>query len=110
MLPIAFIGNLGPMEMMLVAGIALLLFGKNLPKVARDAGKAIVEFKKGMSGIEVSVDDAVYNKHDSSNSSRPAPPDEPVESTAPKFEPPTSEPTTEHVASESQAVPREAVT
>lgn len=93
MLPIAFIGNLGPMEMLLVAGIALLLFGKNLPKVARDAGKAIVEFKKGMAGIEHSVDDAVYNRHDSSNVSRPAPLDEPVESTAPKFEPPTSEPT-----------------
>jgi sec-independent protein translocase protein TatA len=92
MLPIAFIGNLGPMEMLLVAGIALLLFGKNLPKVARDAGKAIVEFKKGMAGIEHSVDDAVYNKQDSSNATRPAPQDEPVESTAPKFEPPTSEP------------------
>ena len=93
MLPIAFIGNLGPFEMLLVAGIALLLFGKNLPKVARDAGKAIVEFKKGMAGIEHSVDDAVYAKPDSSNASRPAPPDEKVESAAPKFEPPTSEPT-----------------
>jgi sec-independent protein translocase protein TatA len=94
MLPIAFIGNLGPFEMLLVAGIALLLFGKNLPKVARDAGKAIVEFKRGMAGIEHSVDDAVYSKPESSNSSRPAPPEEKVESTAPKFEPPTSEPTT----------------
>jgi sec-independent protein translocase protein TatA len=93
MLPIGFIGNLGPFEMLLVAGIALLLFGKNLPKVARDAGKAIVEFKKGMAGIEHSVDDAVYSRADSSNASRPAPPDEKVESVAPKFEPPTSEPT-----------------
>lgn len=93
MLPIAFIGNLGPFEMLLVAGIALLLFGKNLPKVARDAGKAIVEFKKGMAGIEHSVDEAVYSRPDSSNSSRPAPPEEKVEATAPKFEPPTSEPT-----------------
>ena len=93
MLPIAFIGNLGPFEMLLVAGIALLLFGKNLPKVARDAGKAIVEFKKGMAGIEHSVDDAVYSKQESSNASRPAPVDEKVESSAPKFEPPTSEPT-----------------
>ena len=94
MLPIAFIGNLGPFEMMLVAGIALLLFGKNLPKVARDAGKAIVEFKKGMSGIETAVDDAVYAKPESSNASRPAPIEEKVESTAPKFEPPTTAPTT----------------
>lgn len=96
MLPVAFIGNLGPMEMLLVAGIALLLFGKNLPKVARDAGKALTEFKKGMSGIEHSVNDAVYSNNDSttsSSASRPVPEDEPVESTAPKFEPPTSEPT-----------------
>jgi len=94
MLPIAFIGNLGPFEMLLVAGIALLLFGKNLPKVARDAGKAIVEFKKGMAGIEHSVDEAVYSsKSESSNTARPAPPEERVEVTAPKFEPPTSEPT-----------------
>ena len=93
MLPIAFIGNLGPFEMLLVAGIALLLFGKNLPKVARDAGKAIVEFKKGMSGIEHAVDDAVYAKPESSNASRPVPQEESVESSAPKFEPPTSEPT-----------------
>jgi len=93
MLPIAFIGNLGPFEMLLVAGIALLLFGKNLPKVARDAGKAIVEFKKGMSGIESTIDDAVYAKSESSNASRPAPVEEKVESTAPRFEPPTSEPT-----------------
>lgn len=95
MLPVAFIGNLGPFEMLLVAGIALLLFGKNLPKVARDAGKAIVEFKKGMAGIEHAVDDAVYTKPDtSSNASRPTPPDDKVETSAPKFEPPTSEPTT----------------
>ncbi|MBS0204453.1 MAG: twin-arginine translocase TatA/TatE family subunit [Planctomycetes bacterium] len=93
MLPIAFIGNLGPFEMLLVAGIALLLFGKNLPKVARDAGKAIVEFKKGMAGIEHSVDEAVYAKPESSNAARPTPVEETIESSAPKFEPPTSEPT-----------------
>ncbi len=92
MLPIAFIGNLGPVEMLLVGGIALLLFGKNLPKVARDAGKAIVEFKKGMSGIESTIDDAVYAKPESSNATRPTPVEEKVEATAPKFEPPTSEP------------------
>lgn len=93
MLPIAFIGNLGPFEMLLVAGIALLLFGKNLPKVARDAGKAIVEFKKGMAGIETSVEEAVYAKPESSNATRPTPVEETIESTAPKFEPPKSEPT-----------------
>lgn len=40
--------GLGPMEMMIVAGIALLLFGKRLPAVARSLGQGIVEFKKGL--------------------------------------------------------------
>ena len=39
--------NLGPMEMLIVMGIAVLLFGKRLPEVGRSLGKGIVEFKKG---------------------------------------------------------------
>ncbi len=42
----------GPMEMIIIAGIALMLFGKRLPEVARSLGKGIVEFKKGVRGIE----------------------------------------------------------
>jgi sec-independent protein translocase protein TatA len=84
--------NLGPMEMMLVAGIALLLFGKNLPKVARDIGKSITEFKRGINQIEDEVHHASYSQPESSNASRPAPPEDKPETTAPKFEPPTSPP------------------
>ena len=51
----AFMG-IGPMEMMIVGGIALLLFGKRLPEVARSLGKGIVEFKKGVNGIEDTED------------------------------------------------------
>ena len=40
MLPIAFIGSLGPAEMLFVGIIALLLFGKKLPEVARSMGKS----------------------------------------------------------------------
>jgi sec-independent protein translocase protein TatA len=43
--------NLGPMEMLIVMGIAVLLFGKRLPEVGRSLGKGIVEFKKGLSGV-----------------------------------------------------------
>lgn len=32
--------------------IALLLFGKRLPEVGRSLGKGIVEFKKGLAGVE----------------------------------------------------------
>lgn len=91
-------GPLGMPEMIVLGIIALLLFGKNLPDVARSLGKGVTEFKKGLRGIEDDVDTGVYNRHgssssESSNSSRPAPVDEQVETTAPKFEPPKSEPT-----------------
>ena len=41
-----------PMTMLIVGGIALLLFGNRLPSVARSFGKSVVEFKKGMKEIE----------------------------------------------------------
>ena len=44
--------NLGPMEMIIVMGVAVLLFGKRLPEVGRSLGKGIVEFKKGLRGFE----------------------------------------------------------
>jgi sec-independent protein translocase protein TatA len=82
----------GPFEMVVFGVIALLLFGKRLPEVARSLGKGIVEFKKGLRGIEEDVDKATYAHAESTSSSRPAPPEERSEVTAPKFEPPTSEP------------------
>lgn len=48
----------GPMEMVIIAAIALLLFGNRLPSVMRSLGRGIVEFKKGVQGIEEEVDDA----------------------------------------------------
>ena len=45
----------GPFELLIVAFIILLLFGKRLPSVMGSLGKSIVEFKKGVSGIEDEV-------------------------------------------------------
>ncbi len=56
--------NVGPLEMMMLLGIAVLLFGKRLPEVGRSLGKGIIEFKKGLSGA---VDDL-----DISGTGRPA--------------------------------------
>ena len=77
----------GPTEMIIIGIIALLLFGKRLPEVARSLGKGIVEFKKGVRGIEDDVDQSTYSSS-SPSSSRPVPQDDNESLTAPKFEPP----------------------
>jgi sec-independent protein translocase protein TatA len=96
----AFIQNLGPTEMLVVMGIAVLLFGKRLPEVGRSLGKGIVEFKKGLNGITDELDltatsttsahrydDIARSPSTSSNSSSYY-----NEASVPKFEPPAPEP------------------
>lgn len=51
-------GMPGPLEMMIVAAIILLLFGNRLPSVMRSLGRGVVEFKKGIQGIEDEVEKA----------------------------------------------------
>src|SRR5579871_3899018 len=41
----------GP-HMLILLVIGLLIFGKRLPEVGRSLGKGIVEFKKGLKGVE----------------------------------------------------------
>ena len=65
----SFFGAPGPMELLIIGGIALLLFGNRLPSVMRSLGQGIVEFKKGVQGIEEDVDKAV-----SQNSAEQKPP------------------------------------
>ena len=48
----------GPQELMVVGLIALLLFGKRLPEVARNLGKGFSEFKKGMNSFQDEVRNA----------------------------------------------------
>ena len=44
-------GMPGPMELVIIAVIAVLLFGSRLPQVARSIGSAIPEFRKGLQGV-----------------------------------------------------------
>jgi len=79
----------GPMEMLVIAAIAVLLFGKRLPEVGRSLGKGIVEFKKGIRGIEDEVESASsYSAAETTAEDV----DDHDEATAPKFEPPAGEP------------------
>lgn len=45
----------GPLEIVLIAMAALLLFGKRLPELAKSLGKGVTEFKKGLSDVEDEV-------------------------------------------------------
>lgn len=49
-LPLAFFSMPGGIEWIIIGLVALLLFGKRLPGVARALGQALHEFKSGLSG------------------------------------------------------------
>ena len=45
-------GMPGGIEWIVILIVALLIFGKRLPEVMKSMGKGIVEFKKGIKGVE----------------------------------------------------------
>lgn len=57
-LMLGFLGMPGHMELLIIAGIVLLLFGNRLPGVMRNLGRGVVEFKKGIHGVEEDLDQA----------------------------------------------------
>lgn len=53
---IMFTGMPGPVELIVLALIVLLLFGKRLPSTMRSLGQSIVEFKRGVKGIDNDIE------------------------------------------------------
>lgn len=49
-------GMPGGMEWIIILIVALLIFGRRLPEVMKSMGKGILEFKKGIKGIEDDVE------------------------------------------------------
>ena len=49
-------GAFGPIHWLIVGLVLLLLFGNRLPSVMRSLGLGVVEFKKGLQGIQDDVD------------------------------------------------------
>jgi sec-independent protein translocase protein TatA len=50
------IGMPGLPELMIIGVIILLLFGSRLPSVMRNLGRGIVEFKRGVRGVEDDIE------------------------------------------------------
>ena len=81
--------GLGYMEILVLGIIAVLLFGKRLPDMAKYLGKSVIEFKKGMHGLESGFDDVVNPTSAGPTTSAPAEPVRPpqrVAPVAPKFD------------------------
>ena len=79
--------GLGMQEMMILLVIGVLLFGRKLPEVGRYLGKGIVEFKKGIKGLEDELDTtaSAAPRPEAPALEQPRPPQR-VMTTAPKFE------------------------
>ncbi len=58
MAPVFGMFGVGPTELIVVSVVVLLLFGNRLPSVMRSLGRGVVEFKKGVQGIEDDLSDA----------------------------------------------------
>jgi sec-independent protein translocase protein TatA len=80
MIPIGFIQNIGPTQLIIVLVIVLILFGSNkLPDLARSLGRSLGEFKKGREEgeklanqkVKELVDDIKQEDSESGTSSEP---------------------------------------
>ncbi len=87
MTPLFGLFNLGGQEMLILLIIGVLLFGRKLPEVGRYLGKGIVEFKKGIKGLEDEFDAsaAAAPRQEPMALEQPRPPQR-ITTSAPKFE------------------------
>ncbi len=63
---------IGWQELLVIAVIAVLIFGRRLPEVGRSLGQGLVEFKKGLRGVKDDVKDAVDDAKDVASEARRA--------------------------------------
>jgi sec-independent protein translocase protein TatA len=79
-----FEGAFSPSHIIVVLVVGFLLFGRRLPEMGRSLGKGIVEFKKGLKGLEDEVDPTPSVRREPAAEQARAP--QRVGSAAPKFD------------------------
>lgn len=84
------IGPIGYSELIVLGIVAVVLFGRKLPEVARSVGNSYAQFRKGLADIQTTFRDDEFE-------STPArlgderDDDELAEPTSPRFQPPMAE-------------------
>ena len=87
--------GMGFQELVIIGVIAVLLFGKRLPEVAKSLGKSYSQFKRGLTDMQGEFNSAMNSYDESSRATsydRYDEYDDREEVSAPKFEPPPAEP------------------
>jgi sec-independent protein translocase protein TatA len=92
--------GLGMQEFIIIGVVAVLLFGSRLPEVAKSLGKSYREFRRGLSDLHSTIDvsdtyEPPRRASKSYSSQSYDDYDDQDVATAPKFEPPPSEPKSE---------------
>jgi sec-independent protein translocase protein TatA len=86
---IVFANLFGPGQIILLLIVGVLIFGRRLPEIGRYLGKGLVEFKKGLHGLEDEFD--ITGRNSPMPQQQASAPDQirapqRVQATAPKFE------------------------
>jgi sec-independent protein translocase protein TatA len=53
---LALLDGLTPTHLLVVLVVGVLLFGNRLPELGRSLGKAVLEFNKGLKGVDDNID------------------------------------------------------
>ncbi len=84
--------GLGMHELLIIGIIAVLLFGRKLPEVARSLGQSYREFRKGLNEFQSQLNADTYSSYSAPASSTRFRTDDEYADTAsaPKFDPPAA--------------------